>query len=479
MSTTSNNTSKPTSAPPTQPHPKSRPGLALGLLAAAQLLIVFNGTSANLALPQASADLGLSDALAVWVVSGYLLTFGGLLIVAGRLGDLVGRRRLLLASLVLFGLGASAAGLAPNGAFLVVSRVLQGVGAAGVGPGVLALIAATFPDPDARRRALGVWGAAASAGGALGVLGGGALTTWFDWRAVLLVNAPVVVVLLIGIPATVASVPANRGTRVNPVGALLSVLGIAAMIAGVTVGDRLGWTSGTVLGLFATGLVLIALFAATERFSTNPLIARELLRRSGTSSALIAILAAAFAMYPVMFLASVLLQTALGYSPVAAGLMMLPISAATVVGAMAAPRLIPRTGPIPPLLLGLVLVAGGTAAFAITAATGTHLAAFVPATAVFGAGMGLTITSGMTLGLAGATPAEAGAISGILQTGQQLGGAIGLAAISTISTSVATSSSNNTGFGVGLGVASALVALGLIVVSVRRAGDPRVEVAAS
>ncbi|MCO8272696.1 MFS transporter [Actinoplanes sp. TRM 88003] len=438
---------------------KLHPQAALAVLATAQFLIVFNGTSANLALPDAIADLGLSEGLAVWVVSGYLLTFGGLLLLAGRLGDIAGRRRLLLAALVIFGLGATVAGLAPNGTVLVVARVVQGIGAAGVGPSVLGLLMAVFTDPQERRRALGVWGAVASGGAALGVLGGGALTTWFDWRAVLLINAPFVAVLVVGIPATVNPVPRVKGTHASVTGAVLSVAGIGSLVAGLTVGGEIGWTSATTLFLFAAGIVVLAMFGLLERVSAHPFLPVDLLTRASSAGGLTAMLAAAVAMFPVMFIASVLLQSRLGFSPVAAGLMMLPISLATIGGSLLAPRMIPRLGPVRPLLVGLVVVAVGTGAFAIAVAYGVPLGAFVPATIVFGAGMGLSITGAITLALSGATPAEAGAASGLLQTGQQLGGAVGLAAITTISAGA--------GYAVGLGIAAAVVVAGILLVALR------------
>ncbi|WP_213816631.1 MFS transporter [Glaciihabitans sp. dw_435] len=447
---------------------RPRPGIALTVLAAAQFLIVFNGTSANLALPDAIADLGLPEGLAVWVVSGYLLTFGGLLLLAGRLGDIVGRRRLLLIALTIFGVGATIAGLAPTGEVLVGSRVLQGIGAAGVGPGVLSLLAATFPDPIERRRALGVWGSVASAGAAIGVLGGGALTTWFDWRAVLLINAPLVAILLITIPIFVASVPAVRGTHASVLGAILSVVGIGSLVAGLTMGGEIGWTSPATLTLFAVGVVVLIVFGVLERRSAHPFLPVDLLTRWSSAGGVIAISSAAIAMFPVMFIASVLLQSRLGFEPITAGLMMLPISVATIIGANLAPRLITRTGPVRPLIIGLTAVAAGTAAFSIAAAAGTPLAAFIPATVVFGVGMGLAITSATTLVLSTAAPAETGVASGLLQTGQQLGGAIGLAAITTIASSAATGTgSTDTGYAIGLAVASAVVVIGIIAVAVR------------
>ncbi len=454
---------------PARPNPtRSHPAVALTVLAAAQFVIVFNGTSANLALPDAIGDLRLPEGLAVWVVSGYLLTFGGLLLLAGRLGDIVGRRRLLLASLAVFGAGATVAGLAPSGGVLVAARVVQGIGAAGVGPGVLSLLTATFPDVEERRRALGVWGAVASAGAAVGVLGGGALTTWFGWRAVLLVNAPLALVLLIAIPATVGEVPRVRGTRASVGGAVLSVLAIGSLVAGLTVGGEIGWSAPATLTLFAAGSVLLVVFVLLERASAHPFIPVHLLTRWPSVGGVVAMLTAAVAMFPVMLIASVLLQTRRGFAPLTAGLMMLPISVATIVGALLAPRLISRLGPVTPLLIGLTVVAAGTTGFAITAASGTPLAAFAATTVVFGAGMGLAITSATTLALSGAAPAEVGTASGLLQTGQQLGGAVGLAAITTISAGAAsTTGSVDTGYGIGLAVAAFVALAGMAVVAVR------------
>jgi len=448
------------------PHTRLRTSAALIVLVLVQFLVVFNGTSGNLALPDAMRDLHLSEGLAVWVVSGYVLSFGGLILLGGRLADIVGRRRLLLIGVVIFGVAATIAGLAPNGFVLVGARVLQGVGAAAMAPGALALISITFPEIAARRRALGVWGAVASAGSGLGVIGGGALTAWFGWRAALLVNLPFAIVLLIAIPIVIAAAPAVKGSHASATGALLSVLGLGSLIAGLTVGSEAGWTAVSTLVLLTIGVVLLVALVALEPASSHPFIPRHLLTRWPSAGGPIAILAGGFALYPLMLTASVLLQTELGYSPLAAGAMILPISVATLLGATFTPRIVARLGALRPVLIGLLTAAIGTAAFAVTAASGTSLATFLPATILFGVGMGITITSAITLTLSGAAPAEYGTASGLAQTGQQLGGALGLTLITALTAGAATRSDTDAGYGIGLGISAVVVLLGITIIAI-------------
>lgn len=436
---------------------------ALVILVLVQFLVVFNSTSGTLALPDATADLHLSTGSAVWIVSGYVLAFGGLLLFGGRLADIVGARRLLIISVAVFGAAAAVAGFAPSGYALVGARIVQGVGAAGMAPSALALLAITFRDPATRRRAMGVWGTVASAGSGLGVIGGGALTAWLGWRAALLINVPFAVALLIAIPLVIAAGPRSTGVHASVPGALISVSGIGALVAGLTLGGQNGWLAPITLILLVVGIALLVVFALVERGSAHPFLPKHLLTRWPAVGGDIAMLVAGFALYPVMVTASELLQSNLGYSPLAAGALILPISAATMLSASFAPRLIARLGTVRPVLIGLTLIALSTAAFAITAAGGVPLTAFLPVTIAFGLGAGLTITSAISLALSGAAPAEAGAASGLAQTGQQLGGVIGLTVVTTV---IAGSGADVMGYGVGFAIAALVVAVGIAAIAV-------------
>lgn len=450
---------------------RARTTTALVVLVLVQFLVVFNSTSGTLALPDATAGLHLSSGMATWIVSGYVLGFGGLLLLGGRLADIIGARRLLLTGIIIFGAAATVAGLAPDGSVLVGARAVQGVGAAGMAPSALALLTVTFPDPAVRRRVMGVWGAVASAGSGLGVIGGGALTAWLGWRSALLVNIPFAVVLLIAIPLAVTARPRASGIHASVPGALLAVLGIGALIAGLTVGGQSGWLASTTLVLLILGVILLIAFTLLERVSRHPFLPRHLLTRWPSAGGHIAMLMTGFALYPLMVIVSELLQTHHGFSPLAAGGLIVPISAATMLSASFAPRLIGRLGIVRPVLIGLCVISLATAAFAVTAANGLPLAALLPVTIAFGLGAGLTITSAISLALSGAAPTEAGVASGLAQTGQQLGGAVGLTVVTTIITATTSGAgSDNAGFGFGFGFAAAIVAAGIALIGVGNRG---------
>lgn len=442
-----------------------RPGLALGVLAGAQFLVVLNASSVNLAVPGITGDLHLSPSLAVWVVSAYLLTFGGLLLTGGRLGDLVGRRRLFTIGTAAFGAASLIGALAPDGAVLIAARLLQGASAAALAPTALALLTASFPDPVARRRAIGVWGAVASSGGAAGVLIGGALTTVWGWRSVLALNVPLAMVLLALVPAALLA-STSQPAKVNSLSTAMSFLGIAALIAGLTLGGDQGWLSPVTLTSLIAGVLILTVFVVTERRGHNPLIPLHLLARWPGVGGDIMIFVAGFALYPAMLFLSLTLQGELGFAPVTAGLMLLPLSAATVLSALLTPRLISRAGVTTVAAVGLGALVVATVALAVTVASGSPLVAFVACILVFGAGLGATVTASTNLALSAAAPQESGAASGLLQTAQQLGGAIGLTVATTIAGATASGlAAEGTVVAVDLGRGAALVVAAVIALS--------------
>lgn len=447
---------------------RAESGAALITLVLIQFLVTFNSTSGTLALPDATASLHLSTGMATWIVSGYILGFGGLLLLGGRLADLVGARRLLIISVIVFGAAAAVAGAAPSGSVLVGVRVIQGIGAAGMAPSALALLVTTFHEPAARRRVMGVWGAVAGAGAGLGVVGGGALTAWLGWRAALLMNVPFAVALLIAIPLAVAVGPRSTGVHASILGSLLTVLGVGALIAGLTVGSQSGWLAPAALILIPVGVILLIALGFLERNSAHPFLPRHLLARWPSAGGHIAMLMAGFTLYSLFVIASELLQTHRGFSPLLAGALIVPSSAASMLSASLAPRLIDRLGTVRPVVIGLVVIAVTTAAFAITAASGTPLAAFLPVMIAYGLGFGITLTSAISLALSGAAPAEVGAAGGLAQTGQQLGGAIGLTLVTTIIAGTATgAASPGAGYILGFGITAVIVAAGVAFIGIR------------
>ncbi|WP_294566036.1 MFS transporter [uncultured Arthrobacter sp.] len=460
--------------PPALEHPRRRAGAVLALLAAAQFVVVLNASSVNLALPSLIGDLGASASLSVWVVSAYLLTFGALLLFGGRLGDVIGRRRMFSVSAGLFGAAALAGGLAPTLETLIAARAVQGAAAAGLAPTALSLLTTLFTDPAARRRAIGVWGAVASSGGAAGVLVGGGFTAAWGWRAVLLVNVPLIVLMLVAIPLLIPAIPRGPAQRLDVSGAVLSFLGISALIGGLTLGNEQGWLSPITLGLLGGGAVLLTAFGLTERGKQAPLIPAHLLRRWPSTGGNIGMVLIAVALYPTMLLLSLILQGSLGFSPIGAGLMMLPMSLATIGAALVTPRLVAVRGPLASLFIGLALLGLATATLALVSALGAPSAVLVAATVAFGAAVGIAVTSATTQALAGASPREAGSVSGLIQTAQQLGGAVGLTVIGAIAAAVTGSlrgtgtGAVDTGYGAALGVAAVVVLGGLLVLAVRQ-----------
>ena len=450
-----------------------RPALALTVLAATQFLVILNASSVNLAMPSVVADFGLSAALSVWVVSGYLLVFGGLLLFGGRLGDVVGRRRLLVVGATVFGAAALFGGLAPTAGALIAARAVQGGAAAVMAPAALSLLTTTFSDPTARRRALGVWGAVASSGGAAGVLAGGGLTAVWGWRAVLLLNVPFVIALVAAIPSLVPASPRVAGSRLNVLGALLSFSAIAAIIAGLTLSSSNGWLSPVTLVPLLGGVFVLVVFLVTEKRSEDPLIPLHLLTRWPSVGGHLGMVSIAFALYPTMLISSIMLQTQLGFSPLGAGLMMLPLSLATVAASLSTPRIIARTNMVRSITTGLIVVIIALVALATTISLGTPLAVLVPSLIVFGAGIGLAVTSATNLALSGAEPREAGSASGLLQTAQQLGGAVGLTIVTTIAAAVGNQAASAAGqvhaggYALGLIVAAGLAAAATITLAVR------------
>ena len=409
-----------------------RAWLVLVLLCTAQFMLILDITVVNVALPSIQADIGLALTDLQWVVTAYTLTFGGLIILGGRAGDLFGRRHMFLTGLVLFTVASLIAALAPNSGLLITARAAQGIGAALLSPSALALITATFPEGAARNRALAVWAAVAASGGAVGVLIGGILTEAFGWQAIFLINVPVGVIIATAVVRVVPAVRPVAGKRLDPAGALLATGSLVALIYGLVQAESRGWTSGRTLGLFALAAAGIAAFVLAERVVRNPLVPLSVFRRRPTVVALILMILGMGPVFSGFFFSSLYLQTVLGHSALRTGVEFLPIAVAIVVAAHGGGHLISRFGAKPVVAAGLAVGALGAVLLSRLPVDGSYLADLLPGFLLLGAGGGLAAAGVMITAMSGAGAEDAGLVSGLTNTAHELSIALILPVLSTI-----------------------------------------------
>ncbi len=410
---------------------KRRAALGAAIILVAQLMLILDTTIVNVALPRIDAGLGFSTATLSLVVNGYGLAFGALMLVGGRLGDLFGRRRVFQLGLAIFTLSSLLGGLAQSPQWLIAARAVQGVGGALIAPGVLALLVTTAAGEASRHRALARFAAVGIGGGALGLLLGGLLTEYASWRWTLLVNVPLGLAVLLSVPRLVTETPSQRESF-DFAGAALTIAASVSIVWGLIGAPVHGWTSARTVGALIAGVVLLGALAVTERRVRFPLLNPALLHDRGRVGALIvttAVFAGQFAMF---FLGAQYVQRVLGLTPLAAGAAFLPMTAGILATSHFAPRLVGRFGERALLIAG---TAGLVACFAWLSIAGEHSGYW---TAVFGPillnglAAGLTFMPAASLVLGKVAPEQAGAASGMLQTVQQLGGAIGLAVIASV-----------------------------------------------
>ncbi len=422
-----------TAAPPAA---SRRLGLALLVIATAQLMLVLDDTIVNIALPSMQRSLHLSTPHLSWVISFYALAFGGLLLAGGRAGDLFGRLRVFRLGIIVFALASMAGGLAPDGTALIAARIVQGCGAAIAAPGALSLLATTFPAGPARTRALGVYGAMGGLGSVVGLLLGGALTEYLSWRWVLFINVPIAVAVLIGTGVLVPG-DTDRG-RLDIPGAVTATLGAGSLIYGLTRGAASGWTDPGTLASFAAGLLLLAAFLLVERASRAPMLPPRVVRdrnRAGANTVMLLLGTGLLAMF---YLLTLYMQVVRGYSPVRTGLAYLPIVVGTGVAAGGlGPRLLAALPARAVIAAGMTLGAGGLAWYAAELTpTSSYWAVLVPAMLAGGIGTGLTFVGCTVTGMRGVAPQESGVAAGLLNTSVQTGAALGLGALAAIASIV-------------------------------------------
>jgi EmrB/QacA subfamily drug resistance transporter len=411
--------------------------LALVLLAMTQFVIVIDASIVNVALPSIGAHLHFARADLSWVVNAYVLTFGGFLLLGGRMADLLGRRRMFMLGLVLFSLASFAGGIAQSEGWLIAARAVQGLGAAIVSPAALSIITVTFAEGAERNRALGIWGAVAGAGGAAGVLLGGILTSGLSWRWVLFVNVPIGLIAALLAPRTLRESRAEEGTTTFDLpGAVTVTAGLSLLVYAVVDTVSSGWGStATLLRLGGAALLLIA-FLVIERNSRHPLMPFSIFRLRTLRGANIIGLLIGMSLFSMFFFISLYLQEVLHYSPIKTGISYLPLAVGIIISAGAASQLVTRLGFKPPLIAGMLLIAGGLLWFSQVPATGGSYAADVLGPSLLAAvGLGFAFVPVTIAAVTGTRPHEAGLASGLINTSQQVGGALGLAIVATIANS--------------------------------------------
>jgi EmrB/QacA subfamily drug resistance transporter len=411
--------------------------LALMLLAMTQFVIVIDASIVNIALPSIGRALSFSQTDLSWVVNAYTLTFGGFLLLGGRLADLMGRRRMFIVGLLVFSAASLAGGLAQSEPWLIAARAVQGLGGAIVSPAALSIITTTFADGEERNRAFGVWGAVAGAGGAAGVLLGGVLTSGLNWRWVLFVNVPIGLVCAFLAPRILLESRAETKTRSFDLpGAVTVTAGLSLLVYALVDAVNAGWGSTATLAKIAGALVLLALFVAIEMRQRAPLMPLSIFRLRTLRGADTVALLIGMSLFSMFFFVSLYMQQVLHYSALKAGLSYLPLAFGIILSAGAASAAVTRFGFKPVLLTGLLFVAGGLFWFSRVPPTGGSFVADVLGPSLLAAvGLGLSFVPVTIAAVTGTRPHEAGLASGLVNTAQQVGGALGLAILATVANS--------------------------------------------
>jgi EmrB/QacA subfamily drug resistance transporter len=413
----------------------SRKGYALALLALTQFVIVLDASIVNVALPSIGKALDFSQDNLSWVVNAYTLFFGGFLLLGGRLADLLGRRTIFMAGLVLFAVASLLGGLAQSDTWLIAARAAQGLGAALVSPAALSLVTTIFTEGAERNRALGVWGAVAGSGGAAGVLLGGMLTKWAGWEWVLFVNVPIGI-LAASIAPRILPESRHEGRRVFDVaGGVLVTAGLALLVFAIVDAPKYGWGSLHTLGIGAIALALLAAFIGVESRSKHPLMPFSIFRLRTLRGANVIGLLIGMSLFSMFFFISLYLQQVLGYDALKTGLSYLPLAFAIILSAGVASQLVTRVGYKPPLTAGMLMIGGALIWFSQVNAGGGYVSDVLFPSILVGVGLGFAFVPVTVAAVAGTRPNEAGLASGLINTSQQVGGALGLAILAALANS--------------------------------------------
>jgi EmrB/QacA subfamily drug resistance transporter len=413
--------------------------MALGVIAIAQLMVVLDASIVNIAMPSAQADLGISVANRQWIITAYTLAFGGLLLLGGRIADYVGRKRMFVIGLLGFAAASALGGAAANQGMLFASRGLQGAFGAILAPAALSLLTVTFTDAKERARAFGVYGAIAGGGAAIGLIAGGVLTQYLDWRWCLFVNIPIAILAAVAAIRILSESKATGRTQYDIPGALLSISGLVTLVYGFTQAGTHGWSSPqTYLYLIAAGVLLVS-FVLVETRSKNPLLPMRVLTERNRGGAFLASLLTGVGMFGMFLFLTYYFQGILGYSALKAGFAFLPFSAGVIVAAGTASSLLPRFGPRPIMMAGFTLATGAMLWLTQITPTTAYTTHVLPAIIVLALGLGFVFVPLSNTALIGVENRDAGVASALVNTTQQIGGSLGTALLNTIAASATAS----------------------------------------
>jgi EmrB/QacA subfamily drug resistance transporter len=402
----------------------------------AQFMVILDATIVNVALPSIQESLGFSQASLQWIVNSYTLVFGGFLLLGGRMGDILGRRRLFVAGVLLFTTASLLDGLATSAGQLIAFRGLQGLGGALIAPVALSIVTTTFPEGREREKALGVWAAIAISGSAFGLLLGGILTEAFSWRWIFFVNIPVgVIAALLALRYVPESKLEAEGRHFDAAGAATVTGGLIALVYAMVEAPSKGWTSATTLGFGALALVLLASFFVIESRSANPLVRLSIFRVRTVTVANTVLFLVVTGMFAMFFFVTLFVQQVLGYSPIEAGAAFLPFTAGIMISAGLASRFATKIGLRTVVAVALAVAAAGMALLARITPESTYVANLLPSYLLIALGMGFVFVSLTLLATGGLENKDQGLASGLFNTSQQIGGALGLAVLSTVAAS--------------------------------------------
>lgn len=414
-----------------------RKWLALMLLAVAQFVVVLDASITNVALPSIGEDLEISQENLAWVVNGYTLVFGGFLLLGGRIADLVGRRRMFITGLLLFSAASLVGGFSTSEGMLIGARAVQGLGAALVSPAALSILTVTFAEGPERNKAMGVWGAVAGSGGAAGVLLGGMLTEWLSWEWVLWVNVPIGIVAAILALSLIDESKQESDTRHFDIAGAVSVTaGLSILVYALVDANDAGWGSGQTLGLLALSAVLLAAFVVVERRSKSPLVPFRIFENRTLTGANVTGLLVGASLFSMFFYISLYMQQTLGYDALKAGVAYLPLALTIIVAAGVASALVTKIGFKPVLLGGLALVTIALLWFSRVSVDGSYVGDILFPSVIAGAGLGFAFVPVTLAATHGTDEHDAGLASGLINTSQQVGGALGLAILSAVAAGV-------------------------------------------
>jgi EmrB/QacA subfamily drug resistance transporter len=462
----------------------TNPWVVLVLICIAQFMVILDATIVNVALPSIQKDLDLSEGNLQWIVNAYTLVFGGFLLLGGRLGDLLGRKRLFLIGLVIFTTASLLDGLSSSEGMLIGARALQGLGAALVSPAALSIISTTFAEGKERARALGVWAAIAIGGSAVGLVLGGFLTQYLSWPWIFFVNVPVgVAAFILSLRLIPESRDEHAGRSYDIAGAVTVTSGLMSLVYAIVGAQSHGWGSTRTLGFFALAAVLLAAFVAIELRSKAPLVRLSIFRIRSLLTANLSMFLAASAIFAMFFFNTLYLQRVLGYGPLKAGLAFLPFTAGIMVSAGLASQFAPRIGVRPVAAAGMLLTTAGLLLLTTLPVHGSYVTNVLPSILLSSLGMGAVFMPLTLVATTGLDDDDQGLASGLFNTSQQIGGALGLAVLSTLATSKTASAGGSSAHALvvgfhwafGAGAIIMLGALGVMLALLRKRHVARIE----